>query len=165
MKHRVWVAFGSNIEDPVAQLVRARASLAQTMVEEAASPLYQTPPFGFTEQPDFVNAVVRYRTDLSPHAVLALLMRTEHAQGRVRSIKNGPRTLDLDVLLYDDAVVESADLIVPHPGLTSRDFVLQPLAAIDAECEIPGHGRVADVLSTLASKPLPIIEDKRWVSP
>lgn len=165
MAEQVWIAFGSNQADPVQQLVQARATLAEQLTEEAASPLYRTPPFGFSAQPDFINAVLRYRTDRAPHDVLQLLMATEQAQGRVRSIKNGPRTLDLDILLYGTQRIATPDLCVPHPALHERDFVLEPLAALDPTQYIPGRGRVQDCLAALAATPLAMIEDARWPTP
>lgn len=164
MKTPVWIAFGSNQDDPVGQLVKARATLAEHLVEQAASPLYRTPPFGITEQPDFINAVLRYATDLSPHDVLALMMATEQAQGRVRSVKNGPRTLDLDVLLYGEAQIDTPTLRVPHPAMHERDFVLVPLVAIDPDVVVGEHGRARDCLAALDAKPLPAVDDGRWVS-
>ncbi|MBV7434918.1 2-amino-4-hydroxy-6-hydroxymethyldihydropteridine diphosphokinase [Cardiobacteriaceae bacterium TAE3-ERU3] len=162
MSASVWIAFGSNQADPIAQLVEARTALAAKMDEQAASPLYRTPPFGITEQPDFINAVVRYQTDLKPHDVLALMMATEQAQGRVRTIKNGPRTLDLDVLLYDEQQIDTPDLCVPHPAMHERAFVLEPLAAIDPDAVIAQHGTVCDCLAALHAEPLPTVEDARW---
>ena len=162
MSALVWIAFGSNQADPIAQLVEARAALAEKMDEQAASPLYRTPPFGITEQPDFINAVVRYRTDLKPHDVLALMMATEQAQGRVRTIKNGPRTLDLDVLLYGKEEIDTSDLRVPHPAMHERAFVLEPLAAIDPNAVIARHGTVRECLAALHAESLPTVEDERW---
>ena len=162
MSALVWIAFGSNQADPIAQLVAARAALAEQMDEQAASQLYRTPPFGITEQPDFINAVVRYRTELTPHEVLALMMATEQAQGRIRTIKNGPRTLDLDVLLYGEEQIDTPDLHVPHPAMHERAFVLEPLAAIDPDAVIAPHGKVSDCLAALHAKPLPTVEDERW---
>ena len=141
---RVFIALGSNQQNPCAQLLRARRTLAlhPDMQEIAASPLYRTPPFGLLEQPDFINAVCAYDTALSPRCLLAALNAVEAAQDRVRAQKNGPRTLDLDILLYDDACINEARLTLPHPGIGERAFVLQPLADIEAEKEIPGLGSV-----------------------
>ena len=133
-----WVAFGSNQAEPVAQLLRARQTLAALLQEDAASALYSTPPWGYTDQPDFTNAVIRYRTDLSPLALLALLQRVEQEQGRERPFKNAPRTLDLDVLLYDDLCLDLPQLTLPHPGIRERAFVLYPLADLNPEHLLDG---------------------------
>lgn len=136
--HTTWIAFGSNQSDPVAQLLRARQTLAAVLQEEAASPLYRTPPWGYANQPNFINAVIRYRTDLSPLALLALLQKVEQAQGRERPFKNAPRTLDLDVLLYDDLRLNLPQLTVPHPAMCGRAFVLCPLADLNPELPLNG---------------------------
>ena len=129
-----WIAFGSNQAEPVAQLLRARQTLAAVLQEDAASALYRTPPWGYTDQPDFI----RYRTDLPPLALLALLQRVEQKQGRERPFKNAPRTLDLDVLLYDDLCLDLPQLTLPHPGIRERAFVLYPLADLNPERLLDG---------------------------
>lgn len=147
--HRAYIAFGSNQRDPLAQLLRARRTLAlhPDLREIAASPLYRTPPFGITAQPDFLNAVCLYETSLAPRCLLAAINAVEAAQDRVRAEKNGPRTLDLDILLYDDCVLHEERLTIPHPGLPERAFVLAPLADIAADLVIPGENSVAELLS------------------
>ena len=136
--HTTWIAFGSNLSDPVAQLLCARQTLATVLQEDAASALYCTPPWGYADQPDFINAVIRYRTDLPPLALLALLQRVEQEQGRERPFKNAPRTLDLDVLLYDDLHLNLPQLTLPHPSITERAFVLYPLADLNPEHLLEG---------------------------
>ena len=136
--HTIWIAYGSNQQNPVAQLNRARRTLAAQLTETGASRLYRTPPWGYTDQPDFINAVIRYRTDLSPLALLALLQRVEQEQGRERPFKNAPRTLDLDVLLYDDLCLDLPQLTLPHPGIRERAFVLYPLADLNPEHLLDG---------------------------
>lgn len=144
------MAFGANLADPLTQLIRARETLARTpgLLEEAASPIYRTPPWGGVEQPDFYNAVVRYHTTLNAPEALALLHSVEQAHHRVRGIKNGPRTLDLDLLLYDQCQLDSPNLTLPHPRMHERAFVLQPLHDIDPELRIPGRKSVAEHLKT-----------------
>jgi len=136
--HTTWIAFGSNLSDPVAQLLCARQTLATVLQEDSASALYCTPPWGYADQPDFINAVIRYRTDLPPLALLALLQRVEQEQGRERPFKNAPRTLDLDVLLYDDLYLDLPQLTLPHPGIRERAFVLYPLADLNPEHLLEG---------------------------
>ncbi len=162
--NRVWIAFGSNQQGPLEQLLQARKTLAQQveLSEEAASAIYRTPPWGITEQPDFYNAVIRYRTEIVPHGVLHLLQRVERLQHRKPTVKNGPRTLDLDLLLYDEKIIKTADLTVPHPRMRERAFVLQPLADIDARLRLPGGGKVADLLAMLDTALQIPIETGQW---
>lgn len=148
---RVWIAFGSNQQDPIAQLLAAREALVARaeFIEEAASSLYLTPPWGYEAQPDFVNAVIRYRTEALPHTVLFILQAIEQAQHRVRSIKNGPRTLDLDILLYDHEEIASPVLSVPHPRMQERAFVMQPLAEINPDYRFASGKTAQEILATL----------------
>ncbi|HEX7341192.1 MAG TPA: 2-amino-4-hydroxy-6-hydroxymethyldihydropteridine diphosphokinase [Rhodanobacteraceae bacterium] len=147
---RAYVALGANIGDPQAQVRAAIAALDSmdgTRVI-ASSSLYLTPPWGVVDQPPFINAVVAVDTSLMPHALLARLHELETQAGRVRDgTRNGPRPLDLDLLLYGHQCLHDAGLQVPHPRLAERAFVLLPLADIAADVEVPGQGRVADLLS------------------
>lgn len=127
---RYFVAFGSNQQNPIAQLRTARQALRAHLHEQRASSLYQSPAWGYEEQPDFVNAVVEYQSALSPDEVLTVLQKQELAQGRVRSFQNAPRTLDLDLLLCDDLTLNSERLILPHPRMFERAFVIYPLLEI-----------------------------------
>ena len=97
------------------------------MAEVAQSPVYETPPWGYLDQPAFLNQVVRGETGLSPDELLAFLKQIEAQLGRVKTIANGPRSIDLDILFYDDLVFESPTLSLPHPRLEGRGFVLKPL--------------------------------------
>ncbi len=145
---QAFVGIGANLGDPVAQVEWAIAELAKlpnTRVVRTSS-LYRTAPIGHTDQPDFVNAVVLIDTTLSPRDLLDALLGIEHAAGRERTFQNAPRLLDLDVLLYDDQVIDSPGLAVPHPRMHERAFVLVPLAEIAPNAVIPGHGRAADLL-------------------
>jgi 2-amino-4-hydroxy-6-hydroxymethyldihydropteridine diphosphokinase len=145
------VALGSNLDDPRAKVlhgVGALAALPQTRLL-ACSRLYRTPPWGIIEQPDFVNAAARLETSLPPRALLDALRMIETRAGRVRTIRNGPRVLDLDLLLYGDRTVDEPDLVVPHPRLCERAFVLLPLADVAPELEVPGHGRVSGLLARI----------------
>ena len=145
-----YVALGSNEGDPVDQVRRAfdaLASLPETRLV-FRSRLWRTPPFGPVEQPDFINAVAGLLTRLAPHALLAELRRIENDQGRVRTVRWGPRTLDLDLLVHGAARIADETLTVPHPGIAERAFVLYPLAEVAPALDVPGAGRVA----TLASR-------------
>jgi 2-amino-4-hydroxy-6-hydroxymethyldihydropteridine diphosphokinase len=126
---RAAVALGSNIDDPEGHVTRAFdeiANLPQTRLL-ARSKLYRTKPVGYLEQPDFVNAMALVETTLAPRALLDGLLEIERVHGRKRERPNGPRTLDLDIVLYGDRVIDEPGLTVPHPRAREREFVLQPL--------------------------------------
>lgn len=152
---QAFVALGGNIEGPASRLLavmREFDSLPHTRLLRASS-LYRTAPVGYADQPDFINAVVLLETTLSPDALMTELQALETRHGRVRRLRNGPRTLDLDLLLYDSvALHDSPALIVPHPRLHLRSFVLAPLVEIEPECVLPGHGRAAAILERMADR-------------
>lgn len=149
--HTAFIGLGSNLENPREQVRRAMAELASMPHTRQCrhSSLYQTDPVGYRDQPAFINAVVRLETTLDPEALLVQLRQIESAHGRSRGIPNGPRTLDLDLLLYDDLVLNSPTLVLPHPRMHERAFVLVPLAELDAEVRIPGIGALMDSLAVL----------------
>lgn len=147
MKHNVisYIGLGSNLAHPIKQLTTAIPSLQQLKDTHfvSVSRFYQTLPMGFTEQPNFINAVACLETTLSPQTLLLELQKIENRQGRIRyGEKNGPRTLDLDILLYDTEIIEEADLRIPHPRLEERAFVLIPLLEIAPELILP-NGKYA----------------------
>ena len=152
-----YVALGANLGDPIAT-VRAAITALQEMEAStllASSSLYRTAPVGLKRQPDFINAVVRLATDLAPTDLLARLFALEARFGRVRTIRNAPRTLDLDLLLCDDLVIDLPGpprLILPHPRMTERAFVLAPLAEIAPDLVIPGAGSINDLLPRVAEQ-------------
>lgn len=128
----VYIALGSNLGRPQRQLrkaVIALDSLPRTRLEKASS-IYRSAAIGPGQQPDYLNAVVRLATELTPLALLDALQHIENEQGRVRDIRWGPRTIDLDLLLYGDSAVESPRLTIPHPRMRERHFVLYPLREI-----------------------------------
>jgi 2-amino-4-hydroxy-6-hydroxymethyldihydropteridine diphosphokinase len=146
---RAVVALGSNLDDPEAHVKRAFADLAllpQTWVL-ARSSLHRTKPVGYADQPDFVNACALVETRLSARELLEGLLGIERRHGRVRDIPNGPRTLDLDIVLYGGATIEEPGLQVPHPRAHERAFVLEPLLEVWPDAEIPGRGRARDLVS------------------
>lgn len=154
---RAAIGLGGNLGDVPATLrsaLRSLSALDGTRVA-AVSRFYRTPAWGMTAQPAFVNAAAIVTTDLSPQRLLCELLAIEAAHGRVRDAEGrdrwGPRTLDLDLLLHGDAVLDVPGLRLPHPHLHERAFVLVPLAEIAAQWTIPGHGRVADCCAALAS--------------
>jgi 2-amino-4-hydroxy-6-hydroxymethyldihydropteridine diphosphokinase len=144
-----YVALGSNLDDPEAQVERGFAALAALphTVLDARSRSYRTPPWGVADQPDFTNAVARLQTSLPPRELLDALLVIETRAGRARGVRYGPRTLDLDLLLYGDYAIREPGLAVPHPRLHERAFVLLPLADIAPGLDVPGKGRVADLLA------------------
>jgi len=149
-----YVGIGSNLGDPQAQVNRAFAELAQLPQTRVVgqSSLYRSAPVGYHAQPDFVNAVAALDTALDARALLGELQAIEARHGRRRSFANAPRTLDLDVLLYGDEKIDEADLIVPHPRMHERAFVLQPLGELDASLRIPGRGSLAQCLAACAGQ-------------
>jgi 2-amino-4-hydroxy-6-hydroxymethyldihydropteridine diphosphokinase len=114
------------------------------------SSLYRTAPVGYADQPEFINAVAEVETSLKPRELMAALLSLERLHGRRRSFPNAPRTLDLDLLLYENLSLSEPGLTVPHPRLPERAFVLVPLAEIAPELEIPGHGRVRELAQRLS---------------
>ncbi len=144
-----FIGLGSNLEDPYQQVSTALqelATLPATRVS-ARSSLYSSLPMGPADQPVYINAVARLETQLSAAALLDALQAIEAQHGRVRNGERwGPRTLDLDILLYADEQIETVRLRVPHPGIAERNFVLQPLAEIAPTLEIPALGAVRELL-------------------
>ncbi len=149
-----FVALGANLGDPAANLRAAFAALANLPESRVvrASSLYRTAPVGFAEQPEFVNAVAELATALAPEALLDALFDIEQRFGRIRAERNGPRTLDLDLLLYNNLAIDLPRLTLPHPRLHLRAFVLQPLAEIAPHQIIPGRGTVAAWLPAVANQ-------------
>lgn len=149
---QAFIGLGSNLDDPVAQLDRALAALdAGAGIRVAGvSSFYRTEPWGDTAQPAFVNAVARLETALSPEALLDALASIEAAAGRSRARRWGPRTLDLDLLVFDDLRSDDPGLTLPHPRLHERAFVLVPLAELAPALEIPGRGPVRELLAGIA---------------
>lgn len=146
---RVFIALGSNLGNPSAQVERGMqmlSTLEHTEIIKRSS-LYQSAPIGETDQPDFINAVVQVKTRLTPHTLLTGLLAIEQACGRIRSYRNAPRTLDLDILLFDDRQCNDENLILPHPRMHERAFVLLPLLEIVDACHIPGRGDAVDCLA------------------
>jgi 2-amino-4-hydroxy-6-hydroxymethyldihydropteridine diphosphokinase len=146
MKHVAFIGLGSNLDNPVAQVSRALDeldNLPQTRVVQRSS-LYRSAPVGYLEQPDFINAVAQLETELTPRALLDALLALEHECGRTREFCNAPRTLDLDVLLYDDLQHHEHGLTIPHSQMHLRAFVLKPLLEIAPGCVIPGKGKASD---------------------
>jgi 2-amino-4-hydroxy-6-hydroxymethyldihydropteridine diphosphokinase len=141
-----YVGLGSNLQGPAGQLANAfelLAAIPRTRLIGMSS-FYRSAPFGGVEQPDFVNAAASLLTQLTPRELLDELQRIETQRGRERGeARWGPRVLDLDLLVYGDQQIEEPDLIVPHPGIAERNFVLLPLNEIASGLAVPGLGRIS----------------------
>ncbi len=145
-----YIGLGSNLGDREAVLLRAADALDAVRI----SPVIETEPWGFADQPPFLNAVAEVETDLSARGLLELLLDIEQRLGRTRTgPRYGPRTIDLDLLLYGHEVIDEPGLRVPHPRLAERRFVLEPLAALVPERKIPGNGTVQEALARIQSDP------------
>lgn len=145
---RVYVALGANLHQPQAQLDNACMALSNLANQQSLhiSPYYRSVPMGDIEQPDYVNAVASFDTTLAPLALLDALQHIENTQGRVRIERWGPRTLDLDLLLYGDEIIDLPRLTVPHYGMKSRSFVLVPLMDIAPALVLPCNTPIADLI-------------------
>jgi 2-amino-4-hydroxy-6-hydroxymethyldihydropteridine diphosphokinase len=130
MDHIIYLALGSNMEDRLANLKHAITALPPQIVVKKKSRVYETPPWGYEDQPKFLNQVLMGKTYLEPEPLLRHLKRLEVALGRKATFRNGPRLIDIDILFYDDLVLETPDLILPHPRLHERGFVLLPMMDI-----------------------------------
>ena len=148
MMHTAFVGLGSNLDDPQDQVLRALHALDGLPHTRllARSSLYRSAPVGYLAQPDFINAVAKLETALSPNTLLDALLGLERECGRTREFRNAPRTLDLDVLLYDDLCCHEHGLTIPHPQMHLRAFVLRPLLEIAPDCVIPGIGPAEEAL-------------------
>lgn len=144
-----YIGLGSNLDDPAEQIRSARLACSECpgVRELAFSSLYGSPPMGPRDQPDYVNAVMAVKTELSAIALLRALQNIELRHGRVRSKERWTaRTLDLDLLIYGEEQIQENDLTVPHPGLAERAFVLYPLIEIAPNLIVPGLGLLSDLV-------------------
>ncbi|TXT47804.1 MAG: folK [Spirochaetes bacterium] len=139
----IWLGLGSNLGDRLENIEQAKALLASEVEIEALSGYWESKARYVENQPDFLNAVMRGRTALSPHALLRFIHGVETALGRNReaSMPKGPRTIDIDILIYGQEVLDDADLVIPHPGMKERHFVLLPLMQIDPDLLDPATGK------------------------
>lgn len=162
---RAFIGLGSNIghtEDTIREALRLIDSHPDINVTVASS-LYLTEPVGYEDQPWFCNCVAEVETKLAPDRLLDVLQEIENKLGRVRTIRWGPRTVDLDILLYDNLTVDSARLSIPHPRMKERAFVMVPLAEIAAAKEFPDGTTIASVRAELDSeKKYSCISKKIW---
>lgn len=146
----VFIALGANLAEPRSQILKAIEALQHLPESEllSCSPLYSSSPMGPQDQPDYINAVVRLKTSLQPHVLLDAMQRIELEQGRVRKDERwGPRTLDLDLLLYGQQIIQDERLTVPHYGMTQRAFVLVPLFDIAPALTLPDGRQLAELVA------------------
>ena len=161
-----YVALGANLGDRSLTLGEAVRRLRQLGEVNALSPLYETDPVGFADQPPYLNAVAGLQTPLGPADLLPALLRIEADLGRVRTLANAPRTLDLDLLLVDDCLLDDPALTLPHPRLHERAFVLVPLADVAPDLVHPRlGGTVTDLLSALPSREGVRLWSRQWLEP
>lgn len=157
---RTYIGLGSNQQQPAGQLqqaLRALAAIPQSRLQ-ACSRLYRSRPLGPQDQPDFINAVAVLDTALPPLELLDALQAIEAAQGRVRTRHWGPRTLDLDLLLYGNEQMDGPRLTLPHPGLVQRNFVLVPLAELAPDLVLPDGQKLADLLPACGTEGLQVLD-------
>jgi len=159
-----YLSLGSNLGErrenlrAAIRMLEDRASCIITVV----SSLYETKPVGLVEQPDFLNAVIAVKTTLSPADLLERCMKTEETLGRQRTIRWGPRVIDIDILLYEDVSMETENLIIPHPRMAERAFVLIPLAEIAPDVQI-GDGMTAfEAAGRISSDGVVRVQDESW---
>lgn len=145
------IALGSNLDNPVQQVEAALQAIAGLpgVTLLGRSSCYRTAPVGYAEQPDFINAVCQVRTTLTPQALLSALLEVEQAFGRVRTFRNAPRVLDLDLLLVEGVALDTEFLTLPHPRMHERAFVMLPLAEMAPDTQVGEHGKAADIAAAL----------------
>lgn len=153
MNHEVYLALGSNLGDR-AENIRSALNVLNERADVdvlARSSLYETEPVGVTEQAKFINAATRIRTSLSPRALLKLVKSMEKALGRVKTVRWGPRIIDIDILLYDDLILSERSLKIPHPEMKERPFVMVPLSEIGHDVVHPLTGKtISEMVSGLS---------------
>ncbi len=141
MGHTIYLALGANLGNRLANLKAALAALPPAMQERGRSPVYETEPWGYADQPTFLNMAVQAETELSPGDLLVFIKQVENDLGRKPSFLYGPRAIDIDILFYDDLVMHTDALTIPHPRLHQRAFVLVPLVSLAPELIHPELGR------------------------
>ena len=138
----VYLGLGTNLENREIQLERARHLIHERIgIIEAMSSVYETEPWGYSDQPAFLNQVILIRTSLIPSEILELTKSIENSLGKNTPFPNGPRTIDIDILFFNDHIIRDSDLSVPHPKIEERNFVLIPLLEIAADHTHPVHGK------------------------
>ena len=160
----VYIGLGGNLEDPVSRFCHCINEMKTSggMTVLSCSSLYRSAPVGYSEQPEFLNAVISVDTSFSPTQLLEFLQCLENRHGRVRSFQNAPRTLDLDILLYNDQQIVLPGVVSPHPRLLERAFVIMPLLEIMPNLLLPDGRRIADSLKKVEDQAICAYFDSRW---
>lgn len=162
MAHTIFLSMGSNLGDRLTNLQDAIRSLPPNIQLLSQSQIYETEPWGYTEQPAFLNLVIKANTELSPKNVLTFIKDIEVALGRKATFRYGPRLIDLDILLYDDLVLNSPGLTIPHPRLCDRGFVLIPLSEIAPDFTHPGNRKtIQQLLSTIDTTGIKVFQTQK----
>ncbi len=158
-----FIALGSNLGDRVDYCVKAVSHLTDYGIVEQVAPLYESAPYGMTEQPAFLNSVVLFKTNLAPEKLLMTLKNIEQKLGRKNRLRWGPREIDLDIIFYGREIIQRANLRIPHPDFPNRRFVLQPLADIAPLFQPPGFNHTVEELLNALKDQLPIrLIAKEW---
>ncbi|CAN5366459.1 2-amino-4-hydroxy-6-hydroxymethyldihydropteridinediphosphokinase [soil metagenome] len=154
----VYLALGSNIGIGNQQLNQTITLLQEQLSNISCAPHYASTAVGYTDQPDFINTVIRAETTMNPHDLLAYTQNIEQAIGRIRRFRWGPREIDVDIIFYDDQIIDTAELVVPHPRFADRDFVLKPLCDLNPGLIDPvSHKTVQELYNQLPEGNLSII--------
>ena len=163
MERTAYLGLGANIGDRRSNLRAAVTMLRERGCElTAASSLYLTKPVGITDQPDFLNAVIRVKTALDPHDLLATCLKIEQELGRERTTRWGPRVIDIDILLYEGAAIDDNELVIPHPRILDRAFVLVPLAEIAPDVEVAPGVTARDAADRTDQAGVALFTDPSW---
>ena len=154
MEHDVYIGLGANLGDKAANLKQAVDyinEMPRTIIDKMSS-VYQSAPWGKKDQADYFNQVIKLKTELNPHSILREIQDIEIKMGRLREEKWGPRVIDLDILAYDNEVIAASDLIIPHPHMRDRLFVLVPLMEIEAKYVFPDGDAIEEVLGRASAQ-------------
>jgi 2-amino-4-hydroxy-6-hydroxymethyldihydropteridine diphosphokinase len=155
----VYLGLGTNLGERAANLQAAARALEPAVRVLRASRLYETPPWGYEQQPDFLNQVLESSTDLNPQELLAYVKRLEVELGRQPGVRYGPRLIDIDILLYGAEIVDLPDLVIPHPRLAERAFMLRPLVDLAPDLRHPLLGKtIAELLAGVDASGIRLIE-------
>lgn len=160
-KSRIYLGLGSNIGNKESNVARALQLLPEQVTVGEVSSIYESEPVGFKDQPWFVNVVCSAYTDLSPRKLLEYLKHIEGQMGRIMSFKNSPRVIDIDILFYGDQIVDTPELIIPHPRIAERAFVLQPLSELDPLLFHPVKAQTVAQLLTALDEP-ERVKKRKW---
>lgn len=157
-QNNAFIALGANLGDPAKQIHQALKAISDFAFIKATSSLYISKPFGGMQQPDYVNAVIEIKTDFTPLQLLKKLQDIENNQGRIREFKWQARTLDLDILLFDDEILNLTELKIPHPEMFKREFVIIPLFEIAPNLILPTGQKIQDLQQNFANHTMQIIK-------